>query len=76
MSPLASRIMVDAGRARLAAEAAKANGRDPISSIAPFVSYAMRIYGLSSDAIATELGVKEADVWNARARMDAHRRRP
>lgn len=75
MSTLASHIMVEAGRARLAAATAKANGHDPVSSIAPFVNHAMRFYRLGTDAIAAELSMLEADVWNARARTDEHRGR-
>lgn len=75
MSALASYIMVEAGRARIAAASAKANGHDPVSSIAPFVSHAMRFYRLGTDAIAAELAMSEADVWNARARTDEHRGR-
>lgn len=75
MSALASHIMVEAGRSRLAAANAKANGHDPVSSIAPFVNHAMRFYRLGTDAIAAELAMSEADAWNARARTDDQRGR-
>lgn len=72
---LASHFMVEAGRARLSASAAKANGYDPVEAIAPFVNHAMRVYGRGTDAIAAELAMFEADVWNARARTDDYRGR-
>lgn len=75
MSALASHLMVEAGRARAAAEVAKANGHDPIAAIAPFVNYAMTRCGRDTGSIASDLLLTEAEVWNARARMDAYRRR-
>lgn len=72
---LSSHFMVEAGRARIAAPGAKANGHDPVSSIAPFVNHAMRVYRVGTDEIAAELLMMEADAWNARARTDEHRGR-
>lgn len=72
---LTSHFMIEAARARLAASNAAANGFDPAASIAPFVNHAMRFYGRDTAEIAIELGMTEADVWNARARTDDHRGR-